>query len=243
MVTTISAYARPLSVDEALTLLGEPDAVALGGGTKLNARPPTGPVRVVDLQALPLGRIEHLDDGRLRIGATATLQALARADAVPPIVRRAATREQPSTLRAQATVGGCVATGDPESELLATLLVHAPLVELVGAGGQEVLALSDVLARLPLPAGTLVIAVTIETGGVAALASTARTCADKAIVAAAARVAGGSALIALSGVAATPIVVESTDDLEPPGDFRGSSDYRRAMARVLVARVQEEIGR
>ena len=65
----------------------------------------------------------------LRIGAMATLQELADSGDAPDVVREAARREQPSTLRAQATVGGCVATGHAESELLAALLVHEAVVQ------------------------------------------------------------------------------------------------------------------
>ena len=34
-----------------------------------------------------------------------------------------------------------------------------------------------------------------------------------------------------------PITVDALDDLDPPPDFRGSSDYRRALVGVLGARV------
>jgi len=31
-------------------------------------------------------------------------------------------------------------------------------------------------------------------------------------------------------------------DLDPPGDFRGSGEYRRALAAVLASRALEETG-
>jgi hypothetical protein len=47
--------------------------------------------------------------------------------------------------------------------------------------------------------------------------------------------------VALSGVAKTPILVDAADVVEPPGDFRGSSEYRRALAEILVARALEAL--
>ena len=88
----------------------------------------------------------------------------------------------------------------------------------------------------------IVTAVTIETTGSSVVARAGRTRADRAIVAAAARIgADGERRLALSGMAATPLLVEGTDELDPPGDFRGSSEYRRALAEVLVARAVEEL--
>ena len=47
--------------------------------------------------------------------------------------------------------------------------------------------------------------------------------------------------VALTGVARTPVLVEQGDELDPIADFRGSSEYRRALAEVLLARAVEEI--
>jgi CO/xanthine dehydrogenase FAD-binding subunit len=51
-------------------------------------------------------------------------------------------------------------------------------------------------------------------------------------------------LLALTGVAATPILVEPGDlaHLDPPGDFRGSSRYRRELAGILAKRVVDRLG-
>jgi CO/xanthine dehydrogenase FAD-binding subunit len=47
----------------------------------------------------------------------------------------------------------------------------------------------------------------------------------------------------MSGVAPTPVVVDAEHlaDLEPPGDFRGSSTYRAELAQVLLGRVLEQL--
>ena len=233
----VAGYRRPGTLDEALGLLGEPGAVVLAGGTRLNAEPTPEPVVMVDLQALGLDGVERAGDGALRIGAMTTLQQVVDDDRAPVAVREAARRAEPSTLRAAATVGGCVATAEPASELLATLLVHDALVELTGGDGKRTVPLAALLADPARLTGRIVTAVTIETTGVTSAARAGRTRADRPIVAAVARrTVDGRRLLALTGVAATPVLVANVDELAPPGDFLGSSEYRGALARTLAAR-------
>ncbi|MGD1012735.1 MAG: FAD binding domain-containing protein [Acidimicrobiales bacterium] len=236
----ISSYFRPKSIGEALSMLDQPGAVLVGGGTKLRARSGRGSISVIDLQQAGLGGIDRVDTETLQIGATTTLQQLVENEHVPSAVREAARRELPSTLRAQSSLGGTIANGDWESELLAVLLVHDAVVFLAGPKGTERIGLGAVLAQLPLDQGCIVTAVAIDTHGEALVARTARTVADKPIVAAAARRgADGRRRVAVSGVASTPVVVEDPGEIDPPGDFRGSSVYRRALAGVLISRVIE----
>lgn len=237
---TTTAYRRPSTLEQALELLEHPGTVVLAGGTRLNARPTTGTVEVVDLQALDLGRIEVSGPDELRIGAMATLQQLVERDDAPDVLREAARREQPSTLRAQATVGGCVVTGHAESELVAALLVHEAVVHLAGRTSTEDVPLEQLLAAGLAP-GHVVTGLTVQIDGVAAADRTARTPADRAIVAAYGRVSARGRRVALTGVAPTPVLVQPGDELDPTGDFRGASDYRRALADVLMGRVVEAI--
>jgi probable selenate reductase FAD-binding subunit len=240
-MVTATAYWRPSTITQTFELLARPRAVVLAGGTRLNDGSTAEQVEVVDLQALHLDGIEPEPGDRLRIGAMVRLQELVDSDQVPAVVREAARREAPSTLRAQGTIGGCVASGQADSELLAALLVHEAAVQVELSIGSEAIPLETVLAELPLGAGLVVTAVTIRTDGAAATAHTARTPADRAIVAAFARATDGGQRIALTGVAPTPVLVQPGDELDPVGDFRGSSDYRRALADVLMARVVERI--
>lgn len=243
-MATVAAYHRPNTLEEALGLLSTPGRVALAGGTVVNATRTATPVDVVDLQALGLGGIGAVAPGRLRLGATASLQDLVDDPRVPPLLQELARREAPSALRTLATVGGTVVVADPDSELLAGLLVHDARVMLAGPTGERTLPLAVVLADPAVLAGALVVAVDVETGGTAAAVRTARTPADRPIVAAVARRAeGGSLLLALTGVAPTPVLVDPDRlaDLSPPGDFRGSSAYRAHLAATLAARVHEEV--
>jgi CO/xanthine dehydrogenase FAD-binding subunit len=240
-MSTVSSYRRPTTIAQAFELLERPGAVVLAGGTRLHAGSATDEIEVVDLQAL------HLDDLRaepgdvLRIGAMVTLQRLVDSDLVPDLVREAARRERPSTLRTQGTVGGCIATSDAESELVAALLVHEAVVQVATSSVTEAFPLEHVLEELPLLPGCVVTSLSIRTWGAAAAAHTARTPADRAIVAAFARETVDGPRIAVTGVASTPVLVQTGDQLHPVGDFRGSSEYRRALAEVLVNRVVEEI--
>ena len=231
-------YWRPQSLAEAFSLLESPTAAVIGGGTSFNARAGGDAGEVVDLQALGLDMIARRADGTLAIGATTRLQEIVDSDEVPPVVREAARRQAPSTLRAQATIGGCVAGGEFDSELLAALLAYGAHVEISRRDGRSEIALEVLFARLPLEHGEVITSVSLDTRGTAHLARTARTSADRAIVAAVARNLDGERRLALAGVAATPIVVEpqSIERLTPPGDFRGSSGYRLHLAAVLSAR-------
>jgi CO/xanthine dehydrogenase FAD-binding subunit len=244
-VARVYEYSRPATLDEALAHLARPRAVLMGGGTKVNADQYAEPVAIVDLQALHLDGMSWQDRGLL-IGATVTLQRLAQADGVPAVIAEAARREVPSTLRAMATVGGCIATADPASELLATFLVHDARVMLIGPDGQHDRELAVLLTDRSELAGRVILAVDVETDGIASVARAGRTRADRPIVAAVARRTDNRGLrLALTGVAATPVLLavgSAADDLNPPGDFRGSTEYRRALARVLARRALEEVG-
>ncbi|MDJ0767279.1 MAG: FAD binding domain-containing protein [Ilumatobacter sp.] len=236
----VAAYHRPDTLDEALSLLAESNRIPLAGGTVVNADRARPLVEVVDLQALGLAGVDDAG-GRLRIGAMTTLDALADDPVTPDLVARTARAELPSTLRTLATVGGTVAEGDADSTLLAALLVHDAEAHLAGA---EDVPLAVVLA-VGVPPGALVTGVSIDASGQGSLAVTGRTPADTPIVAAVGRRAADGIHLALTGVAGRPVLVDAaqpTADLSPDGDFRGSSVYRLELARVLAARVVEELG-
>jgi CO/xanthine dehydrogenase FAD-binding subunit len=234
----IDAYHRPTSVAEALDLLALPNHLALAGGTTIRHDGGADPTEVVDLQALGLDRIA-VDDDVVRIDAMVTLDVIVQNHAVPDLIRTAARAELPSTLRTLATVGGTIGAARSDSLLLTALLVHDTSVDF--AEGRTV-PLESVLSS-GLADSDLVLAVDVHGLGRTALAQTGRTPSDDPIVAAVARSTDSGIRLALCGVGPTPQLVDpdDLDRLDPPGDFRGSSAYRRHLAQVLSARVLEEL--
>lgn len=237
----VAAYHRPADLDMAVELVADPARVVLAGGTVLNADRAPSTLEAVDLQACGLAFVEAVGD-RLRLGAMTTLDDLRRSPDVPGALAGAARAELPSTLRTLATVGGTVAVADRESLLLAGLLAHDAIVELAP---DDARALSDVVAD-GVPPHEIVLALTVDRSGDTAVAVTGRTPADTPIVAAYARRAADGVRLALCGVATAPVLVDPADPtgrLEPRGDFRGSTDYRLELARVLSARALADLDR
>ncbi len=239
----VAAYHRPTDLDEARALLADGARIPLAGGTVINADREGDRVEVVDLQELGLTGVE-LDGDRVRVGAMTTLAEFSRSDLVPAWLADVARAEMPSTLRTLATVGGTVATRSWDSVLYAALLVSRsnggdrhPFDLDEAANGRSNGCLS--------PPFDLITHVTFDGGGIGAVAATGRTPADVPIVAAVARrTPDGEILLALTGVADVPVLVDSSDpttDLIPPSDFRGSSAYRLELAGVLSARALEAV--
>lgn len=214
---------------------------------------------VVDLAGLGLRYVERrsaADGDLLCLGAMATLAELAEhADCrqlAGGLLAEAVRREAPLNLRNAATIGGCIGRADPESEVLLALLALAAYVQ-IESDETRLLPLLDVLVdpaaaigqglisevRLPWPAASV--------GG--GLARVARTPADAAIVAAAAVSDGRDARLAIGGVTRRPLLLRlgsaaqvqqalaaALVGAELLADFRGSAEYRQAMAPVVARR-------
>jgi len=247
-MTAVTAYHKPTSVDAAVRLMQAGGSV-VAGGTKANANTnpldgPPPPREVVDIQALGLDSISIDGDGVATMGACVTLQGICDSDALPAAVSEASRREAPRTIRNAATLGGTVASRVSTSELLAALLVYNATVQLHAADGGILVSLTQVLTD-GIDKG-LITEIRIDTGGTGAAHRVGRTPSDEPIVAAVGRVdADGQLIVAVTGVAEAPTLVDpdNLDELQPPGDFRGTPDYRRHLASVLVSRVTQELTR
>jgi CO/xanthine dehydrogenase FAD-binding subunit len=242
----LKAYHRPDTVEAALRLLARPATrtAILGGGTSLIANLPEDIDEIVDLQAVGLAQVEH-GKNRLTLGAMVRLQTIVDDEKAPSLLSQMAQREGPNTFRNVATVGGAVVGAGAESELLAALLVFEAAVTVQTLDGERSIPLQDFLADVQgTLADGLVTAVSLRTSGRTAHARVARTPQDQPIVAAVARKDESRVMrLALCGVAQTVVLVDSDDleSLNPPGDFRGSSEYRLEMAKTLSQRVLREL--
>jgi xanthine dehydrogenase YagS FAD-binding subunit len=107
------SYARATGVENAIaTVLADPESAFLAGGTtevdllRLDVVRPTA---LVDINALPLGRIEDLADGGLRIGALARMSDVAESPNVVkrfPMIAQALVLGASPQLRHMASMGG-----------------------------------------------------------------------------------------------------------------------------------------
>jgi carbon-monoxide dehydrogenase medium subunit len=262
----ISEYHRPQTLDEALALLQRSKtSVPLAGGSELVPSRAPNAQAVVDLQALGLDELS-VEGTRMHIGAMVPLQRLVESPVVGEFLAESARLEGPITYRNAATVGGIIASGDSLSHLLIALLaldaeIHLRLPDPATVSLDRLL---DDPHKF-LDGGLITSVTTLSPGGApgTAMACVARTPRDRPIVAAAACVIRegercGGARIALAGVANRPIRVYEAEErlkgqpfdgelvdatakaviehLNPPSDFKGSSEYRREMAAVLTRR-------
>jgi carbon-monoxide dehydrogenase medium subunit len=262
----IKEYHCPQTLDDALALLQRDETtVPLAGGTGLLSSPAPRVRSVVDLQALGLDKLS-VEGFHLHIGAMTPLQRLVESHEAGEFLAEAARLEGPITYRNAATVGGIIATSDPLSRLLIALLaldaeVHLRLPDPASVSLNRILD----APRKFLDGGLITAITALSADGAPGTASAcvARTPRDKPIVAVAVRVTRdgglcGGVRIALSGVADRPMCAYEAEDrlkgqpfdkglvdvavttllehLDPPSDFRGSSEYRREMAAVLTRR-------
>jgi CO/xanthine dehydrogenase FAD-binding subunit len=240
---TIAAYHRPDSLDGALSLLSRPSVatVVIAGGTYLNTKELAPDTEVVDIQdAVAAGVVRQGD--RVRYGAMTRLTDFAEHDETPPLLATLARREGPNTLRNGATIGGTIAAAHSESELVAGLLVHDAAVTVTGTDAE--ISVSSIMRDRSQLDGAIITSVSVGIGGETTSERTGRTPADSSIVAAAARVTPDGIRVALTGVASTPVLISPDDlsSLDPPADFRGSSEYRLELARILMKRVVTRLG-
>jgi CO/xanthine dehydrogenase FAD-binding subunit len=138
-----------------------------------------------------------------------------------------------------------IATNDPESELLAGLVAFNASVTIARANTAHEHPIEATLEEPGLIEDSIIIDVSIDTRGTAVAHRTGRTPMDRPIVMVVGRTdSNGNTRLAVTGVAPRVVGVASdqVSGLEPPTDFRGSSDYRRHLATVLTQRVLADIG-
>jgi putative selenate reductase FAD-binding subunit len=250
----ITAYHRPKTLDEALTLLAHPNRTPLGGGTLLS-KPGTDPVEAVDLQSLNLDSIEKQGNS-LKIGATVTLQTLLMSELCPDALKSALKLEAPLNLRNAATVAGTLVSCDGRSTFVSVLLASDAKMELTTLEDSKIKTRTiNVGDFLPLRdvQGSLITSITIPLNTKLAFEYVSRTPADKPIVCATlaqwnsgrTRLAlggyGKSPLLAMDGTEAEGIEAAARNAFHEATDEWASSEYRMEIASTLAKRCLESI--
>ena len=251
-------YARPGSVEEALSLLGAHDgARALAGGqTLLNVMKAraASPDVLVDLNALDELRAIRTGRDGLELGAMVTytqLMASSEVEVTRPIVAEVAAAIADVQVRNRGTIGGNVCSNDPTNHLPALMVALDARMTILGAGGAREVPAQEFFLGVYLTAvgtGELLTKITVPApegagdGFAAATIGKDGTC----IVNAAAVVKGDEARVAIGCVSAVPELATGTPDsirdavralgLDPPSDVHASADYRRHLAEVLAER-------
>jgi CO/xanthine dehydrogenase FAD-binding subunit len=245
----ITTYHRPQSLDEALTLLAQPNRIPLGGGTLLS-KPPEDTVEVVDLQALGLDSITK-SGNNLEIGATVTLQELLESVHCPEALKSALKLEAPLNIRNSATVAGTIVAGDGRSTFATVLLALDAKIEIRYSSDDS--RASNLGEFLPLRPRGLITSITIPLNVKLAFDYVSRTPADKPIVCASvAQWNSGRTRLAVGGYGRAPML--AMDGTEPEGietaarnalheaaDEYGSAEYRMDVAATLAKRCLEAL--
>jgi carbon-monoxide dehydrogenase medium subunit len=226
-------FVEPVSVSEACALLAEdPEGSAVfAGGTDI----------LVDLKAglkhhrrlVSLARIEELRaielaaDGGLTIGATATINTIARHQGIKerfPGINDAARSLAAEQVRNQATVAGNLCMAVPSADMAPILLAHGAAMRVVSPAGERVVGLREFFVgprETVLEPGDVVVAVDVPPpvpgSGDASLRLGGRVSLSLPMASAAAVVVldGATcreATVALGAVAPTPIVANAAGE-------------------------------
>jgi putative selenate reductase FAD-binding subunit len=127
----IQEILHPRTVSEAVRLKSSAGAAYLGGGTRLNAIQSDELTSLISLEKLGLGAIEAAR-GCCVVGATASLQEIVDAAAVPPAVRAAAALTSSRPVRNMRTIGGELGQCTKDSALIPVLVALNSEVALAG---------------------------------------------------------------------------------------------------------------
>ncbi|HEY2754696.1 MAG TPA: FAD binding domain-containing protein [Pseudolabrys sp.] len=146
---------EPRSLREATALLDPDDASIrpLGGGTALMLMMKAGvfqPTKLVSLRTVEprYSEIKVEKDGSIRIGALTPLAALEHSKDIQarlPVITRTMPLLSNVRVRNVATVGGCLAHGDPHMDLPPILISLGARVTVVGPEGERSIPVSELL--------------------------------------------------------------------------------------------------
>ena len=266
MLYNLREYHRPTDLDEAIRLLHREDihTVVIGGGVSVVGEGTPEIEAVVDLEDLGLDFLEQ--QGRVvRIGAMVRLQTLVEtlAPLANGMLADTARRMAGWHIRNASTIGGALASGNLHTPLCVMLAALDATVTIYDGQTEQLIswiALAEQIEQSGLQ-GALITAVTLDVpaGIGAAYEQVGRTPADLPIVSAAAvarplngdRIAVTAAIGGLLHSIATvkgevsrgniDVVVAQMDAFGDDEslyqtDYRGSTNYRRSIAKTLASR-------
>ncbi len=240
----ITGYHRPATIDDAVALLAATDSYMIVDGAMLRTIPTAESTTAVDLQQIGIADITT-SGTTAQIGSMTTLADIASSRAVPAMIAELAQREEPSTMRTATTIGGVILANDHESELLAGLVAFGATVDVVGQNGTSNHTLEAILADPTHVDRSVITAVTLDIRGSASAHRTGRTPMDRPIVmVVGVKDAAGHIRLGMTGVSDRVVALSpgQTNRLAPPGDFRGTSEYRLALVQILTKRVLTDLG-
>lgn len=256
------ALARPTTVEEAVSLLGE-DRLAYCGGTELLLAMRAGlqrPAVLVDLKRVPGLQGVRREHDEVVIGAATTHDGVAGDPLVQrrlPVLAAVERRVGNARVRAAGSVGGNLCFAEPRSDLATLLVALGADVTLQGPSGTRTVQVADLIVgayyadkepdelmvdvRVP-------VAVPVR-AGYRKLQVTERPSAGVAVVE---DVESGRCRVVVGAVGEVPHLHEADDldavdpaevvrDLDPVADLTGSADYKRHVVAVLVRRVVEDV--
>ena len=248
----ITAYHRPQTLDEALTLLTRPNILPLGGGTLLS-NPTTDSVEVEDLQALGLDTVKK-NGNNLELGATITLQALLESEHCPPALKSALKLEAPLNIRNSATVAGTLIACDGRSTFSSVLLALDTKITVSSKqSSEETINIGDLLPLRDQVRGKLITKVILPLNVKLAFEYVSKTPADKPIVCAAlAQWNSGRTRLTLGGYGKSPMLAMDGTEVDgveaaaknayhEAADEWASVEYRIDIAATLTKRCLESL--
>lgn len=247
--TMITTYHRPQTLEEALTLLAQPNTHPLGGGTLLSHTMAES-ISVIDLQALGLNHI-HKKGNNLEIGAMVTLQQLLESEHCPEALKKTLKLEAPLNLRNSASVAGTLVSCDGRSTFGCAMLALDVKIEIQSSNTE--LRILNIGEFLPLRHPGLITQITLPLNAKLAFETVGRTPSDKPIVCAAlaqwttgrTRLAvggwGRSPTLAMDGTEADGLETAAGNACYESSDENASAEYRMDVSATLARRCLESL--